>query len=388
MMKNKPAILVILLIVLASLGYLYMNNQTQKASNQAQQSFGVTPLAVTGQGRAVITIKDAATSLANVTSIMMTVDEVEVQNSAQTWTTVSTTSKIYDLVQLKQSGAAMLLADINLAEGTYNQIRLQISNVKVTAEGKTTEAKLPSNTLKIAGKFTVNAGQVSTASLDFIADKSLHMTGSGKYILAPVVHLQTKTDAVVEVKEDKTVEEKSGKVETDEDFGMDEKGELKADFELKEKLEVDDEDRILVNGNVVKSIDDEDESEDAGDRNEDQNKENPTSPITLNFVAQNNSGLSGTATLTKVDGKVKVALKTVGGIASLLSPSEPAHIHTGTCANIGAVKYPLLNVVANRSETVVDVSMDELKSGLPLAINVHKSSAEIGTYIACVDVKF
>lgn len=384
MLKNKPAILVILLILIALFGYLYMSNQAPKASYQAQQSLGITPLVATGQGRAVMTIKDAATSLANVTSIMMTVDKIEVQNASQAWIMVSSASKIYDLVQLKQSGVSMLLADVHLAAGTYNQIRLQVSNVKVTAGGKTTEAKLPSNTLKIAGKFTVVAGQVSTVSLDFIADKSLHVTGNGTYILAPVVRLQTKTDAVVEVKEDESVEEKSGKPETDEDFGMDEKGELKVNFELKEKLEVDDEDRILVSGNVVKSTDDEDEAED----DEDADEKNSSLPILLNFVAQNNSGLSGTVSLTKVDGKVKVSLKTIGGVASLLSPSEPAHIHTGTCANIGAVKYPLSNVIAGRSETVIDVSMDALKAGLPLAINVHKSAAEIGTYIACVDVKF
>ncbi len=379
MTKDKTTFaVVIILIILALLGYWYVSTQTPKQIS--------TPATVSEQGRAVIMIKDAATSLSGVTSIAMTVDKVELQNNINAWTTVSTTPSTYDLIQLKQSGLAKLLVDATIPAGTYEQIRLHIASVQITADGKTSAVKLPSNTLKIAGTVTVKDGQVSTASLDFLADKSLHLTGSGKYILAPVIHLQTKTDADVNVKTDHSVEVVSGKTETDEDVGMDEKGEVKTNFELTETVEVDVDDHIRLNGKIVVPVEEENEAESAKTNEEDSAK--TSTPITFNLMAQNNSGISGIATLTKVDGKTKVELNLNGGSASLISLSEPAHIHTGTCANIGGVKYPLTNVVSSHSVTVMNVSLNDLKASLPLAINVHKSALDMATYVACVDLTF
>jgi len=39
------------------------------------------------------------------------------------------------------------------------------------------------------------------------------------------------------------------------------------------------------------------------------------------------------------------------------------------------------------SETTVDVTIAQLKAMMPLAINVHKSTKEIGTYVVCGDLK-
>lgn len=190
--------------------------------------------ATTGQGRVVVGISDASSPLAGVTSIMMTLDKVEVQNSTEAWVTVSNGSKQYDLLQLKQTGAVALLADINLPVGTYNQIRLTISKVDVTVSGATQEAKLPSGTLKIVGRIVVEEGKTASVVLDFKADKSLHITGNGKYILAPVVNLQTKSDASVTKESDDTLKIDGGKIEDDKNVGMDEKGDTKDNFELNE----------------------------------------------------------------------------------------------------------------------------------------------------------
>jgi hypothetical protein len=86
-------------------------------------------------------------------------------------------------------------------------------------------------------------------------------------------------------------------------------------------------------------------------------------------------------------------------------PSHPAHIHTGTCATLGEVVFPLNNVsvvyditaspVASpvqatpapassvlSSTTIVETTLDDLL-GAEHAINVHQSEAEIQTSIAC-----
>jgi hypothetical protein len=116
-----------------------------------------------------------------------------------------------------------------------------------------------------------------------------------------------------------------------------------------------------------------------------------------------------------------------GTTAQDAADSHPAHIHNGSCAQLGDVVYPLTNVSANgmmagmiamaatpssgmpaamatpggltmspatgattaipveTSQTLVDVSLADLLAK-PYAINVHESQANIQNYIACGDV--
>ena len=105
--------------------------------------------------------------------------------------------------------------------------------------------------------------------------------------------------------------------------------------------------------------------------------------ITVVLSEQNGSKESGTATLMEVDGKVRVALKMIGAKATV---AQPAHIHVGPCPDVGAVKYPLTSPVDGMSETMLDVTLAELKSQLPLGINVHKSAKEASIYVTCADL--
>lgn len=95
---------------------------------------------------------------------------------------------------------------------------------------------------------------------------------------------------------------------------------------------------------------------------------------------QNNSGVSGSAVLKEENGKVTVTLSLTGGPKTT---PQPAHIHIGACPDVGNVKYPLTNVVDGQSQTILNVTLDQLKAGQPLAINVHKSAAQITVYTAC-----
>ena len=100
---------------------------------------------------------------------------------------------------------------------------------------------------------------------------------------------------------------------------------------------------------------------------------------------QNDSGESGGVVLTDEGGKTRVVI-TIAGQAD--GADQPAHIHTGACATIGAVLFPLNNVVDGRSETVIDTSLaDLLATATALSINVHKSALDLGTYVACGDIK-
>lgn len=108
------------------------------------------------------------------------------------------------------------------------------------------------------------------------------------------------------------------------------------------------------------------------------------SPVTVALAAQNNSGESGTALLEDVNGKTKVSIRLSGASAGA---QQPAHIHLGACPTPGAVKYPLSMVKNGNSETILEVSLENLLKELPLTINVHKSAAEAGAYVACGNIK-
>jgi hypothetical protein len=111
----------------------------------------------------------------------------------------------------------------------------------------------------------------------------------------------------------------------------------------------------------------------------------PNPVTTINLVSENKSGESGTATLQEVNGKVVVSVMVNGEVNGV---TQPAHIHVGGCPGVGAVKYPLTSVVGGLSSTVLNVTMDELKAAGPLAINVHKSVAQSGVYVACGPLSF
>lgn len=106
--------------------------------------------------------------------------------------------------------------------------------------------------------------------------------------------------------------------------------------------------------------------------------------LELALLAQGGSTESGTATLTDMDGKLKVTLMVSGEPVGV---SQPAHIHAGSCENLGSPRYTLTEVSGGSSETeLAGVSVDQLLGELPLAINVHKSAQEAGVYVSCGNI--
>ena len=84
-------------------------------------------------------------------------------------------------------------------------------------------------------------------------------------------------------------------------------------------------------------------------------------------------------------------------VADTAAEAHPAHIHSGTCEQLGDVVFPLADVAVPSGEEMgaagghavkvsevnhVDVPLQEILDG-GHAINVHLSAEEIGTYIAC-----
>jgi plastocyanin len=81
-------------------------------------------------------------------------------------------------------------------------------------------------------------------------------------------------------------------------------------------------------------------------------------------------------------------------------PPHPAHIHPGTCDDLGDILAPLQDVTAisagdpqgSASAVPVEVSLSEVEPALsdflaaPHAINIHESADAIQNYIACGDI--
>jgi uncharacterized cupredoxin-like copper-binding protein len=79
--------------------------------------------------------------------------------------------------------------------------------------------------------------------------------------------------------------------------------------------------------------------------------------------------------------------------------AHPAHVHVGSCADLGDVVEPLSDltrtpgeavgapgaIIATRSFTTVPLSLDELLAD-DYALNVHQSAEDIDTYLACGEI--
>ncbi|HEY2474341.1 MAG TPA: CHRD domain-containing protein [Candidatus Cybelea sp.] len=107
-----------------------------------------------------------------------------------------------------------------------------------------------------------------------------------------------------------------------------------------------------------------------------------TATLTVPLKAENASGENGTATLTQTPDGVTVVVSIPNGPAG----PQPAHIHDGTCATLGGVAYPLTSVASgNATSTIKGLTIDKLLAG-KYAINVHKSTSDIGTYVSCGEI--
>jgi hypothetical protein len=107
----------------------------------------------------------------------------------------------------------------------------------------------------------------------------------------------------------------------------------------------------------------------------------PTRTISLQTL--NASGVTGTVSFTDLGGRTRVDIN----VDPAGNADMPAHIHPGSCANLTPQpKFPLENVRAGASTTVVPAPIEELFVG-SLAVNIHKSNDDLKTYTACVDIR-
>lgn len=192
------------------------------------------------KGKLVIAATDASPIQApKIEAVLLSIDKIEAQKQNGSWVTVFTVPLQIDLMKLNQAKALGLLGQGFIDPGTYDQIRLHVMNVIVKQTNVAPViAQLPSNNLTILGKAVVELKKTSVITLDFLLDKSLHKTGSGNFILTPVVSLESRSNAEVAVDTSSIVQVKSGKVEDTKNEGMDLDGSFKTDFMINSNLDI------------------------------------------------------------------------------------------------------------------------------------------------------
>ena len=242
MTNNNIVLVVIIGLVVAAIGggmYWAMQSQNGIDMQNSNISDPNTQAGLQNKGKVVFSITDAAADMQQISSIQMTINKIEMHSATQGWITVSSQPKTYDLLQLKQSGTFQIYADATVAADTYNQIRLQADNIIVVHSQTAKQAKLPSGELKINGNIKVENNATTSVVLDFLADKSLHMTGKGEFIFTPVVNMESRSNTDAQVTPSGSVMVNGGNVDTKITTGMDLGGDMKSNFILDTKSDLE-----------------------------------------------------------------------------------------------------------------------------------------------------
>lgn len=109
-----------------------------------------------------------------------------------TWHRLDTNVGIIDLLELR-NGVFEELATGEVPAGTYDQIRLKLADDNtIVVDGSEHSLKVPSGQTsgyKLMGTFHVPVDGIVDIGLDFDAERSVHVTGAGQWMLHPVVRI-------------------------------------------------------------------------------------------------------------------------------------------------------------------------------------------------------
>lgn len=161
-------------------------------------SNSITDPAQAGDGRLKIFMMDSPATLDSViiNVIQVSVHYTGIDSTEGGWMIINDTGRYFDLLQLT-NGAIAVLGDTTLPAGTYTQIRLVLGDDNyVINNGVRHDLTTPSaqqSGLKLIHPFEILTGNVYELFLDFNVDKTIVITGNGKYILKPTIRVQAAT---------------------------------------------------------------------------------------------------------------------------------------------------------------------------------------------------
>ena len=145
-------------------------------------------------GNFQIYLKDQPIDIDNAEKILVTISEISVQKEDESFLTIWPGGKTYDLLKLRSQEEKIL--EITLAEGTYTQIRLVVTEGQIVITGESNEMVVPSSEVKIPLVFNIMEDGTTEILFDFEAEHSIHVVNAGQSeqcILRPVIRVENIT---------------------------------------------------------------------------------------------------------------------------------------------------------------------------------------------------
>ncbi len=173
---------------------------------------GTSTIPITTNGILVMKITDKL-SLTNITEIKLIINKVEVHKagegnetesnetletnstSSAGWVTIVDEIQSFDLLELAGT-PGKVMGNETLSPGKYTQIRLFVSEAKLTSNNVTYDVKVPSKRFYWIKPFSIEAGKVTTLTLDFDAAESVKETGKNNFLLKPTVKILSEMSVI------------------------------------------------------------------------------------------------------------------------------------------------------------------------------------------------
>ncbi len=252
--RSVSAIIVLVMVIIAAIvlsGTFFPNNNSSvinsnsvfnEPSNNTSTTANTSPIipafspntepVLADQGRYIVTLQDAAVGLQGVSQIKVNIGSVRAYSVTEGWTTISSTAQTIDLIQLKNSGKNVLIADSNLLPDSYNQLGLLVYSVIVVDAQGAHFAALPTEFITLNTEANVNVNEITVTSIDILADKSIYTTNKGEYIFAPTIQFQTNENSVVKINSSNNLTLTRGTPKVNATVGMDEYGMIGEGFSI------------------------------------------------------------------------------------------------------------------------------------------------------------
>jgi hypothetical protein len=155
-----------------------------------------------------VNITDAKPKLPpGATHVFVTFDEVSVHKAGGDWISlpvVPPAPHTIDLLQFSNGGTTQLVPPVQLTSGKYTQLRLGVTGGSIVfdtnddgKDDETVPLEVPSDSLKTDKnfEFEVHGGGAVDLTVEFDLSQSIVVTGSGKYKLKPVLHINYTEEA-------------------------------------------------------------------------------------------------------------------------------------------------------------------------------------------------
>jgi len=221
--NNLTGVILGAVIVILAIGGVFWY-QNQKVMQEGEKN----------KGAIFIGITDATADINNVNEVSMEVKKVEIYSATSGWTTISNRSNSYNLLFLNIMGKTELYAESRVVAGAYDRVRVTLGDTVVkTKTNGDIKAYSPSSQVVMNMNVMVRPQGGTLVKLDFLADKSLHITTDNKYVFAPVVKAESHSSSEVMIdNENGAIESVGGVLDSSVSVGVDIDGTTRGDYIL------------------------------------------------------------------------------------------------------------------------------------------------------------